>query len=391
MKAHYLLIESCNYKDYPLGGHLSFAKQLIKAFGNELALVGVTTDNETPVGRWTTKIIEGIKYDFFSVKRVYPTAKKGIIPSRIKTYFCVKKYKKRILAYGCNNVIIQTPEIFFNFKNFQNLNICLVLPGLGNPLKISRYSYGKYFATAYEKKFFKAIDQAQLLMAAADKNAINNFIGRSKNSFDKNKLVQFPTRFDDTIFFEKDQNEARKKLGLPNDEIIVVTSGRLNYYKGWKFMIDSFEIFNKEKNNSILIFLGDGEEKNTIMQYISQKGLSNRVILKGSVNHHVLSNYLNAADLFIMGSFAEGWSTSLVEAVACATPICTTNFSSAKELVENEVNGFVLDNRNEKTFAEKMIKSLTLDHEKLRQKAEEIKRLSVSNLKEEFLKLWQPK
>ena len=47
-------------------------------------------------------------------------------------------------------------------------------------------------------------------------------------------------------------------------------------------------------------------KKNTIMQYISQKGLSNRVILKGSVNHHVLSNYLNAADLFIMGSFAEG-------------------------------------------------------------------------------------
>ncbi len=51
-----LFIEICNYKDYPLGGHLSFAKHILSAFGNQLALVGCTTD-DTPIGKWTKKKI----------------------------------------------------------------------------------------------------------------------------------------------------------------------------------------------------------------------------------------------------------------------------------------------------------------------------------------------
>jgi hypothetical protein len=46
-----LLIEVCNFTDYPIGGYLSFAKQMLTAFDNQLALVGLG-DDETPIGKW---------------------------------------------------------------------------------------------------------------------------------------------------------------------------------------------------------------------------------------------------------------------------------------------------------------------------------------------------
>ena len=139
MKSHYLLIETCNYTDYPIGGHLSFAKQLVKAFGNDLALVGITTDDETPIGVWTKKVIGEVEFDFFSIKRTNNKFNKSIIPNRIKSYLWIKKYQRKILKYGCVNLIVQTPETFLPFAFDKRLNICLRLAGLENPLKISKY------------------------------------------------------------------------------------------------------------------------------------------------------------------------------------------------------------------------------------------------------------
>ena len=111
----------------------------------------------------------------------------------------------------------------------------------------------------------------------------------------------------------------------------------------------------------------------------------------GKVDSEVLSDYLNSADIFILGSMAEGWSTSLVEAVASGLPICTTNFSSAKELVEEGINGFVVDERNEQIFADKMSACKSLGKKNLLSKAKEINRLAVSNLKTEIQLFWNIK
>lgn len=54
MRNKFLLIEGCDFVDYPTGGQLSFARQMMRTFGNRLALVGISTD-DTPVGVWLKK------------------------------------------------------------------------------------------------------------------------------------------------------------------------------------------------------------------------------------------------------------------------------------------------------------------------------------------------
>ena len=64
-----LFIELCNYQDYPTGGHLSFALHMIRAFGNDLKLVGINTDQDCEVGKWSNREIADKEFDYFSVLR----------------------------------------------------------------------------------------------------------------------------------------------------------------------------------------------------------------------------------------------------------------------------------------------------------------------------------
>ena len=72
-KGKILIIDFTNYEDYPIGGYLSFARSLMESFGNSLALAGITTSDEDPVGRWFRKEIEGTAYDFFAFARYSKT------------------------------------------------------------------------------------------------------------------------------------------------------------------------------------------------------------------------------------------------------------------------------------------------------------------------------
>ncbi len=68
---------------------------------------------------------------------------------------------------------------------------------------------------------------------------------------------------------------------------------------------------------------------------------------------------------FIMGAYKEGWSTTLVEACACSVPCVITNFSSAKEMVTDGKNGYVIQNRDEQVFANRMIEVVSFDRKNI--------------------------
>lgn len=381
------IIELCNYEDFPTGGHLTFAKQMMTAFENEVALIGYSTGSE-PVKQWIKKEINGINYDFFSVKKVKKISNKPIIPSRLAGLFYLSRCKKELQFLKNENVFIQTPQVLFVIIKWGIKNICFRSPGTANMLKGSRYWYAKYFSGLYEKILFSYLKKVNTILASTDQKAIEDFCRRSKNKLQINQVIQFPTKINTDIFKPMDREIVRSKINFDLQRKLIVTTGRLGEKKGWKFMIDCFELFNESYPDSHFYFLGDGEDRSKIEKYIIEKNLTKNVFLKGKINSQTIALYLNACDTFIMGSYIEGWSTSLVEAIACAVPVCVTNFSSAKELVSDGFNGFVCESRKESEFAEKMIRSLNLSNEHLLEKSNEINKYSTSKLKKELLRCW---
>ncbi|WP_462366922.1 glycosyltransferase [Phocaeicola coprophilus] len=384
-----IFIELCNFKDHPLGGHLSFAKHLTCAMQGDLHLVGITTDSSEPIHQWYKKKIEGSIYTVFNVYRTIKASNKPLIPTRISDYYALKKCINKLRLEKFKNIIIQTPEVLLALPKKFLPKVILIMPGVENPLSISRYKLARNFQRPYDKIFFNRAYKVHQILAAADMQSIKKFIERSNGLIIPQQIAQFPTRYDGNIFNIKDKISLRKQYGFNLNTKILVTTGRLNWFKGWKFMIDSFVLFLRANPDSILFFIGDGEDRDKISTYISDLHLPEHVKLIGYQSLNVISEYLNMADLFIMGSYKEGWSTSLVEAVSCATPCVVTEFSSASEMVQDNINGYVVYERNEQIFATKMNDALSLPNENIILAANQIQNLAVANMKKEFEKFLQ--
>jgi glycosyltransferase involved in cell wall biosynthesis len=211
-------------------------------------------------------------------------------------------------------------------------------------------------------------------------------VKRSDGILQRSSVIKFPTRINTEIYKPLDKLKSRKKLNLSITSTIIVTTGRLAHFKGWKFMVDCFALFEKEVLDSKLYFIGEGEDFNKLQDYISFNSLTENVLLVGEKGPEIISLYLNASDLFIMGSSKEGWSTSLSEAIACGIPACVTNFSSAKEIIEHGKNGYVVDERNKDVFVQTMLKALKIPRSV---NIENSNLYSTSRLKEDILKHWK--
>ena len=369
-----------------MGGYLSFAKNLLEAFGDDLALVGTTTNMNEPVGKWFQKEINGNKYDYFAIAHYNKSKTKNLIPDRLASYLFIKYYSDKIFKIGIKNIFIQRQEVLLSISAPTNFNICYCFAGLENPLNISKYPYAGFLKNSFEKLFFKKLKLVKTILASGDETAINEMVQRSKGEISRSKVIKFPTRINTEIFKPIQNSELRKQLNIDEHATIVATTGRLTQLKGWKFMIDSFIQFEKKIPGSIFYLIGEGEDLKKINDYISLNNLRTKVLLTGKKNAKEIALYLNASNLFIMGSYKEGWSTSLSEAIACGVPCCVTDFSSAKEIIYEEKNGYVIENHDNNAFVSKMIEAIKIPKPVFN---EHVKEFASSKLKAQMLKNWK--
>ena len=386
VKNRILVLDFCNYEDYPMGGYLTFAKNLMFSFGNSLALVGITTTTKDPIGKWFKKEINGIVYDFFALAHYSKLKTKHFIPDRLVSYYLINHYRRKICEIRIQNVFIQRQEVLQAANSMRFKNICYCFAGLENPLSISKYWYAHHVAKFFEQFFFRCLKGVNTILASGDEDAIAEMIQRSKGSVARSKVVKFPSRINTDIFKHNPDNSGRARFGIPESAKVVITVGRLAGLKGWKFMLDSFVIYNKLVPESIFYFVGEGEDLVRIKEYVEEKGLPEKVIMAGKKDPYEIAEYLNASDLFIMGSYKEGWSTALIEAIACGIPACVTNFSSAKEIIIEGRNGYVIDEHDTMLFAKGMIEASRLSRPVFN---ENVKAFSASRLKEDLLKYWR--
>jgi len=387
-KPKFLFIEPCDFQSFPSGGKLSFAKQMLSVFGNKMALVGIDA-GDFEVGKWGIKNISGQEYYFFSMGHRNPTAKKPIIPDRIKNYYQLSKHKNSILSLGISNAFIESPEVLFVAAEWGLESICYRFAGVENPLKMPRYTYGKYLTNIFDRKLFAALNKTNLILASADEKSVDGLIQRSRGKLLKENIIPFHTRVDTNIFHPCDQAESRRTLGVSQDIPIIVNVGRINRVKGWELILDSFNCFCKKNPETKLIFVGDGEDREQLEQYAKKLNLNDKILITGFKPPEVVALYINASDIAVVGSHKEGWSIAMIEALTCGKAIVTTDVSGAEEMVVKGKNGFVVKERNPDIFAEAMINALNLPNpSNLNSVITE--KFSLNNLEKDLSTKWCP-
>lgn len=379
-----LIIELCNYINIPTGGQLSFVKNMISACGDDLALVGYAINDDMPLHQWTRTKINHTEFDYFAISRIKQKPQKPLLPARLSGFWNIFRLRRKILSIDYDIILFQAPEVLLALPGTALTKSVMRMPGVENALSISRYKWARKIAHFYEKIFFSRAKDIPVILATADSTEIKDFISRSDGKIYPSKVIQFPTRFDSNYFYSMAQTEARQILNWDYNKKIILTVGRLAEFKGWRLMLEAFAILYNKDSSYIMYFIGDGEDEMKIRSFIADAGIQEAVVLLGRQSPDYIGKALNAADVFIMGSMFEGWSTSLVEACACGVPCVVTKFSSAGDMINNGINGYVVCSRSAQQFSEMIEKAIMLDRESVIRYNKCFENLSVQNLKNSF-------
>lgn len=167
----------------------------------------------------------------------------------------------------------------------------------------------------------------------------------------KEKCIVIPFGIDLDYFKEnedikKEAEEIRKKFGEP----LVLSVGRLAYYKGFEYLIKA----GKEIKAKVLI-IGEGKLRDKLLKLISDFNLENKVFIIPSVED--LRPYYLACDVFVLPSIhkSEAFGIVILEAMAFGKPIISTELGTGTSWINvNNETGFVVKPKNEKELAEKI-------------------------------------
>ncbi|MDQ8021881.1 MAG: glycosyltransferase family 4 protein [Moraxellaceae bacterium] len=142
--------------------------------------------------------------------------------------------------------------------------------------------------------------------------------------------------------------EARAALGLPAEGRLLLSVGHLVERKGHHVAIDALKHLPADVS---LCIVGEGEERRALEARIAEAGLSGRARLIGAVPNARLYQWYSAADVLILASSREGWANVLLEGMACGTPVVATRIWGTPEVIQSDVAGRLVDQREGAAFA----------------------------------------
>ena len=130
--------------------------------------------------------------------------------------------------------------------------------------------------------------------------------------FNNYKIINNGIELDKYLFNKNLRFKIRESLDISKDCHVIGMIGRLDENKNVTYMINVFAEYCKCVDNSKLILIGDGNQKNNLILYAREKGIEDIVCFLGVKKN--ANEYYNAFDLYTITSFKEGLPFVLIEA-----------------------------------------------------------------------------
>jgi glycosyltransferase involved in cell wall biosynthesis len=157
--------------------------------------------------------------------------------------------------------------------------------------------------------------------------------------------------------------ETRQALGLPLDSFLVSFVGHLQERKGSDLLFAAWEqLLNERRFTGHLVLVGPydaagGSAFHAALQAALARAQEKRIIFVGQVPYTDVPRYLRASDCFVFPSQREGLCKAMIEAMACGVPvICTPIPGVTEDIVDNGVDGIVIDRRDPMELASVIFK-----------------------------------
>lgn len=156
----------------------------------------------------------------------------------------------------------------------------------------------------------------------------------------------------DTLRFTPDhRHQARRRLALPADRIVLGTAGRLVAVKDQATLLRAFAVLRAKGYEFTALIAGTGPLKDDLIALTNTLGLSDVHFLG---NRPDVEQVLAAMDVFVLTSTSEGLSNTIQEAMATGLPVVATHVGGADELVVHDQTGFLVPPNQHELLADKL-------------------------------------
>lgn len=147
------------------------------------------------------------------------------------------------------------------------------------------------------------------------------------------------------LFRPENKIEARRLLGLAEDESIVLYVGRFDPIKGIDRLLKALAYLNDRQRVRLIIIGGDGYEtaESKHLKSLSKRlGVDEAVTFVGRVRQDQLPPYYRAADVLGVTSYYESFGLVGLEALACGTPVVATPVGAMEKIISEGETGSVV-------------------------------------------------
>ncbi len=188
--------------------------------------------------------------------------------------------------------------------------------------------YIERWVTAQVEKLMAKFTTKIICVSEFDKNLALKF-----NIAPESKLITIHNGVDPMVFAESLKSKNFKKF---DNEIYITFVGRLAPQKDIFLLIDAVEPIDGIK----VLVVGDGELRNKVEKYISEKKLNNKIKLLGE--RFDVPDILAQSDIFVLPSKWEGLPLTIIEAMMSKLPVVATAVGGVPELVDDGITGILV-------------------------------------------------
>jgi sugar transferase (PEP-CTERM/EpsH1 system associated) len=205
--------------------------------------------------------------------------------------------------------------------------------------------HGRHWPDRFRIK--RAVMNQLLRLTTAAYTAVSEFSRRSLIDYERIPAVAVqviyngidPTEGHNEI---DSREKIRSEAGLTNEDLLILSVGRMDPIKDFGTLIRAFAFVEKELPRASLWIAGDGDAayKRQLTQLVEELELTNKIKLLGA--RRDVNRLLYGSDLFVLSSVTEATSMTILEAMAAGVAVLATDTGGNPELIIPDKTGMLV-------------------------------------------------